>query len=198
MGAKKGKNKKQKKYPWKDSDTVGAALKKGLVPYVDFMPIPGVRNTNYYWFDTDKKINPRDDRQDIWENLGNIAKNFYDTPGEAIDILVRGSNLFKQRSLNTYILCGLIEKHRKLKPKNFKLNALISENLETYAPYIGIAYDRINPSIRDQQRNAAKYDPKKESRQQIIDKIVEKHRRLVINKSKEFKEWLANHSDLIK
>jgi hypothetical protein len=145
-----------------------------------------------------KKINPRDDRQDIWENLGNIAKNFYDTPGEAIDILVRGSSLFKQRSLNTYILCGLIEKHRKLKPKNFKLNALISENLETYAPYIGIAYDRINPSIRDQQRNAAKYDPKKESRQQIIDKIVEKHRRLVIKKSKEFKEWLANHSDLIK
>ena len=112
--------------------------------------------------------------------------------------MVRGSSLFKQRSLNTYILCGLIEKHRKLKPKNFKLNALISENLETYAPYIGIDYDRINPSIRDQQRNAAKYDPKKESRQKIINTIVEKHRRLVINKSKEFKEWLANHSDLIK
>jgi hypothetical protein len=198
MGAKKVKNKKQKIYPWKDSDTVAAALKKGLVPYVDFMPIPGARSTNYYWFDTDKKINPRDDRQDTWENLGNIAKNFYDTPGEAIDILVRGSSLFKQRSLNTYILCGLIEKHRKLKPKNFKLNALISENLETYAPYIGIDYDRINPSIRDQQRNAAKYDPKKESRQKIINTIVEKHRRLVINKSKEFKEWLANHSDLIK
>jgi hypothetical protein len=198
MGAKKGKNKKQKIYPWKDSDTVAAALKKSLVPYVDFMPIPGARSTNYYWFDTDKKINPRDDRQDTWENLGNIAKNFYDTPGEAIDILVRGSSLFKQRSLNTYILCGLIEKHRKLKPKNFKLNALISENLETYAPYIGIDYDRINPSIRDHQRNAAKYDPKKESRQKIINTIVEKHRRLVINKSKEFKEWLANHSDLIK
>ena len=78
------------------------------------------------------------------------------------------------------------------------MNALISENLETYAPYIGIAYDRINPSIRDQQRNLNKYDPKKESRQQIIDKIVKKHRRLVIKKSKEFKEWLANHSDLIK
>ena len=48
MGAKKGKNKKQKIYPWKDSDTVAAALKKGLVPYVDFMPIPGARSTNYY------------------------------------------------------------------------------------------------------------------------------------------------------
>ena len=198
MGAKKGKNKKQKIYPWKDSDTVATALKKGLVPYVDFMPIPGARKTDFYWFDTDKKINPRDHRQDTWENLGNIAKNFYDTPDQAIDILVRGSSLFKLRSRNTFVLCALIEKHRKLKPKNYKLNALISENLETYAPYIGIAYDKINPSIRDQQRNAAKYDPKKESRQKVINTIVEKHRRLVIKKSKDFKEWLANHSDLIK
>ena len=198
MGAKKGKNKKQKIYPWKDSDTVAAALKKGLVPYVDFMPIPGARKTDTYWFDPSKKINPRDDRQDTWENLGNVAKNFYDTPGEAIDILVRGSSLFKQRSLNTYILCGLIEKHRKLKPKNYKLNTLISENLETYVPFIGIPYDTINPSIRDQQRNAAKYDPKKHSRQIIINRIIEKHRRLVKDNSKEFKEWISNNSHLIK
>ena len=41
MGATKKKKVKKlnKHFPWKDLKTVGAALKKGQIPYVDFFPL---------------------------------------------------------------------------------------------------------------------------------------------------------------
>ena len=53
------------------SDTVAAAIKKGLVPYVDFVPLPKSKNKKI----TKKKINLREDRADTWQNLWKHSSN---------------------------------------------------------------------------------------------------------------------------
>ena len=62
--------------------------------------------------------------------------------------------------------------------------------------FIGVPYANINPSIREVQTDAnKKYDNKKKPRQDVIDQIVEKHRRLVKKKPKEFKKWLRENEE---
>ena len=57
MGAAKKKKVKPYKYfPWKDLETVGAALKKGLIPYEDFFPLKGARKNDYIIIDPNEKM----------------------------------------------------------------------------------------------------------------------------------------------
>ena len=184
---------KKELYKFVESESVGAALKKGLVPYVDFYPIPKVDLKN---IPKNRQINFREDRQDKWENLGHIASMFYDTPGDAIDVLLQGSTLFKTRDTNTFVLVAMIEKD--LKKSKLALNKLIDQNLEKYCPLIGKDHSNINASKRDLQTGKAKFDKKKLDRQKVIDAIVEKHRRLAKHNPGKLKDWLKSNSHLIK
>ena len=199
MGAAKKKKKVKKPhkhFPWKDLETVGAALKKGQIPYVDFFPLKGTRKNDYIIIDPNKKIDLRANRQDTWDNVFKMAKELYDEPIKAMDVLMRGSKM-TEKDESTYILCMHIENDWKEKEnKDLALNKLVDKNLESYCMFIGVPYANINPSIREVQTDAnKKYDNKKKPRQDVIDQIVEKHRRLVKKKPKEFKKWLRENEE---
>ena len=198
MGAAKKKKKVKKinkHFPWKDLETVGAALKKGQIPYVDFFPLKGTRKNDYIIIDPNKKIDLRANRQDTWDNVFKMAKELYDEPIKAMDVLMRGSKM-TEKDESTYILCMHIENDWKEKEnKDLALNKLVDKNLESYCMFIGVPYDDINPSIREFQTVPETKMGKKYHRQQIIDRIVEKHRRLVKQKPKEFKKWLRDNEE---
>ncbi len=198
MGAAKKKKIKKlnKHFPWKDLETVGAALKKGQIPYVDFYPLKGAKKNDYIIIDPNKKIDLEANRQDTWDNLGNVAKQFYDTPAEAIEVLVKAANE-KIGDESRYILCCHIECDRAEKEnKDLSLNALIDKNLENYCMFIGVPYSDINPSVREFQTVPGTRMNKKHSRQDIIDRIVEKHRRLVKNDLKKFNKWMRENAEI--
>ena len=193
MGAtkKKKKVKPYKHFPWKDLETVGAALKKGLIPYEDFYPLKGAKKNDYIIIDPNKKIDLEADRQDKWENLPTLAQDLYDTPHEAMEVLIKAAKIKDESS---YTLCCHIEAdHREKENKDLSLNKLIDKNLESYCMFIGVPYSNINPSVRELQSLNKFPDKRKEDRQLIIDRIVEKHRRLVKQKPKEFKKWLRDN-----
>ena len=193
MGAAKKKKIKKlnKHFPWKDLETVGAALKKGLIPYEDFYPLKGAKKNDYIIIDPNKEIDLEADRQDKWENLPKLAQDLYDTPLEAMEVLIKAAKI---KDESTYILCCHIEAdHREKENKDLSLNKLIDKNLESYCMFIGVPYSNINPSVRELQSMNKSPDKKKEDRQLIIDRIVEKHRRLVKQKPKEFKKWLRDN-----
>lgn len=197
MGAakKKKKVKPYKHFPWKDLETVGALLKKGLIPYEDFYPLKGVKKNEYIIIDPNKKIDLEADRQDKWENIPKLAKELYETPFEVIQVLLKGASLSNKEE-STYILCCHIECDWEEKEnKNLPLNALLDKNLENYCMFIGVPYSSINPSVRDYQNYGKKIDKKKHPRQKIIKRIVEKHRRLVIEKPDQFKRWMRDNRD---
>jgi len=199
MGAAKKKKKVKKinkHFPWKDLETVEAALKKGQIPYVDFYPLKGAKKNDYIIIDPNKKIDLEADRQDTWDNLGNIAKQFYDTPADAIEVLVKAANE-KIGDESRYIMCCHIEcDHLEKENKDLSLNALIDKNLENYCMFIGVPYSDINPSVREFQTVPGTRMNKKHSRQDIIDRIVEKHRRLVKNDPKKFNKWMRENAEI--
>tara|TARA_R110000796_G_scaffold211601_2_gene327781 strand:- start:11 stop:619 length:609 start_codon:yes stop_codon:yes gene_type:complete len=194
MGAAKKKKVKPYKYfPWKDLETVGAALKKGLIPYEDFFPLKGTRKNDYIIIDPNEKMDLEADRQDKWENLPKLAQDLYDTPLEAMEVLIKGASI-SNKDESTFILCCHIEcDHREKENKDLSLNKLIDKNLENYCMFVGVPYSEINPSIRDFQTIPGTTMKKKYQRQLIIDRIVEKHRRLVKQKPKEFKKWMRDN-----
>jgi len=172
-------------------ETVGAALKKGLIPYEDFYPLKGAKKNDYIIIDPNKEIDLEADRQDKWENLPTLAQDLYDTPLEAMEVLIKAAKIKDESS---YILCCHIEAdHREKENKDLSLNKLIDKNLESYCMFIGVPYSNINPSVRELQSLDKSPDRRKEDRQLIIDRIVEKHRRLVKQKPKEFKKWMRDN-----
>ena len=177
MGAakKKKKVKKINKYfPWKDLETVGAALKKGQIPYVDFYPLKGAKKNDYIIIDPNKKIDLEADRQDTWDNVFKMAKELYDEPIKAMDVLLRGSKM-TEKDESTHILCMHIENDWKEKEnKDLALNKLVDKNLESYCMFIGVSYSDINPSIREFQTVPDTKMNRKYQRQLIINRIVEK------------------------
>ena len=195
MGAtkKKKKVKPYKHFPWKDLKTVGAALKKGLIPYEDFYPLKGAKKNDYIIIDPNKEIDLEADRQDKWENLPKLAQDLYDTPLEAMEVLIKAAKI---KDESTYILCCHIEAdHREKENKDLSLNKLIDKNLESYCMFVGVPYSDINPSVREFQTIPGTKMNRKYQRQQIIDRIVEKHRRLVKQKPKEFKKWMRDNEE---
>jgi len=198
MGAAKKKKKVKKinkHFPWKDLETVGAALKKGQIPYVDFYPLKGAKKNDYIIIDPNKKIDLEADRQDTWDNVFKMAKELYDEPIKAMDVLLRGSKM-TEKDESTYILCMHIENDWKEKEnKDLALNKLVDKNLESYCMFVGVPYSDINPSVREFQTIPGTKMNRKYQRQQIIDRIVEKHRRLVKQKPKEFKKWMRDNEE---
>ena len=127
MGAAKKKKKIKKlnkHFPWKDLETVGAALKKGQIPYVDFYPLKGTKKNDYIIIDPNKKIDLESNRQDTWDNVFKMAKELYDEPIKAMDVLLRGSKM-TEKDESTYILCMHIENDWKEKEnKDLALKAV--------------------------------------------------------------------------
>ena len=158
-------------------ETVGAALKKGQIPYVDFYPLKGTKKNDYIIINPNKKIDLESNRQDTWDNVFKMAKELYDEPIKAMDVLLRGSKMTEKEN------------------KDLALNKLVDKNLESYCMFIGVPYDDINKSVREFQTVPDTKMDKKYHRQQIIDRIVEKHRRLVKQKPKEFKKWLRDNEE---
>ena len=184
--------KKKKKIKFVEDGSVAAALQKGLVPYVDFVPLP---KQNLKKIPKSEQIDFEKDRADTWANITKVAQMYYDTPGDAIDKLMQGSTQFKNTETNTYVLVARLEKD--LKKTKLKLNKLIDLNLEDYCPLIGENYSNINPSKRELQKDHTKIDRKKLDRQKVINKIVMKHNRLVIHNPKKLKDWLKSNSHLV-
>ena len=108
--------------------------------------------------------------------------------GDKVEIFKNPKNPYTKQ------LVGFQNKIRKIKEnKDLSLNKLIDKNLESYCMFVGVPYSDINPSVRDFQTIPGTTMRKKYQRQQIIDRIVEKHRRLVKQKPKEFKKWLRDN-----
>ena len=191
--------KDNKIYPWKNNKSVGAALKKGLIPYVDFIPIKGAKKNDYIIVDRNKEIDfQATKRQNTWFDITGIAQQYYDSPHEAIEVLVFSKYWdVKKKDLNTYILCCHIVCDQKLdKNINLSLNKLIDKNLSDYCMFIGVHYERINPSKRDYKKTGIKPIKTNMDRQRIIDRIVERYRRLVLDKPRVFQKWFKENKKL--
>ena len=124
-----------------------------------------------------------------WKNLGEHALGMYETPLDALNILAKYSSLLRKAAPGTYALCDLIETERKKTGK--KVNKIIDENLEKCCVLIGVNYKIVSPSLSAMQKNpklkaAAKG---KLDRQLVINRIVERHRRLVKKNKSEFKKY---------
>ena len=124
-----------------------------------------------------------------WKNLGEIAQGMYETPHDAIDILAKYSSLLRKAAPGTYALCDLIETERKKSGK--KVNKIIDDNLEKCCVLIGVNYKIVSPSLSAMQKNpklkaAAKG---KMDRQLVINRVVERHRRLVKKNKTEYKNY---------
>jgi len=179
--------------------TVKEALKKGLQPYKDFYPLKNSPPKN--------KKNPKPDSRTVdemiledsslisWANLGKMSKNLYDTPKEALAVLVRESNYTFKGDIKLYQLCEFLERMKKDKNnKDKKFNKIIDEHLEQCCTWLGVDYELVDiPKSRmgeGHRNNKIKY-----TRQTIIDRVVSKHDRLVTKQPDKFKSWLKEYSE---
>ena len=129
----------------------------------------------------------RDRIKFTWKNLGEHALGMYETPLDALDILAKYSSLLRKAAPGTYALCDLIETERKKSGK--KVNKIIDENLEKFCILLRVNYKNVAPSLSEMQKNpklktAAKG---KLDRQLVINRIVERHRRLVKKRNRNLK-----------
>jgi len=185
---------------------VDAAMRKGLVPYVDFYPLnlnPNKKKNKAEQNWEDELISKKP--LTSWTDLGDNAKHLYDNPVEALKILIKNSSLFKQTDHKVYMLCDLIEKTRNKKLNKGKaLNKIVDEILPQCCTFIDVDYNTIDISKIEMVRNLKRSEKELNKhigeldRQTIIDRIIEKHRRLVIKKPKDFKDWIDNHKDPLK
>ena len=178
-----------------DPKTAKRILKNmdNLVPYVDYYPIkilPSAKATNI----TGKTLNEmmqEDSPFKTWADLGEMARPLYDTKEEALEILLKGSRLFKLTDDNTYMLCGLLEAEKKKKQNKGKaLRAIIESVFDQCCTFCKIDPTRVNPSKRTAKKENLKMNSSYRDREQVIDSMVEKHRRLVIKRPKDFRDWM--------
>ena len=182
--------------------TVRDALKKGLQPYKDFYPLKGPPKN--------KKNSKPDNRtlaemmQDdsplkSWADLGNVAKDLYDTPGEALDVLARESIKVPKTNPKTLMMCELLERVRKdKKNKDKKFNKIIDEHLEQCCTFMDVDYSLVDIPKSEMIKGSTANKKKKYSRQDIIDRIVTRHGNLVIKQPGKFKDWLNDHSHTVR
>ena len=124
-----------------------------------------------------------------WKNLGELTRDLYDTPEDAFRILTSYSQILKKAAPGTYALCDLIEIERKKSGK--AINKIVDENLEKCCALMGVNYKTVAPSLTDIRNNPKLKNASKgkQDRQLIINRIVERHRRLAKKKPKEFKSY---------
>jgi len=182
--------------------TVRDALKKGLQPYKDFYPLKGPpKNKKNSKPDnrTLAEMMQEDSPLKSWADLGNVAKDLYDTPGEALDVLARESIKVPKTNPKTLMMCELLERVRKdKKNKDKKFNKIIDEHLEQCCTFMDVDYSLVDIPKSEMIKGSTYNKKKKYSRQDIIDRIVTRHGNLVIKQPGKFKDWLNTHSHTVR
>jgi len=182
--------------------TVKEALKKGLQPYKDFYPLknspPKIKKNTKKDTRSFLEIMLDDSPLKSWADLGNCAKDLYDTPGEALDVLARESIKLTKANPKTFMLCEFLENAKKLKVnKGKKFNKIIDDHLEQCCTFIEVDYDTVDipksEMIVGHRNKKVKY-----SRQDIIDRVVTRHANLVIKQPDKYKNWLVEYSHTVR
>mgnify|MGYP003662872568 FL=1 len=191
--------KTRKVYKHVQYPTVAAAEKKGLKPYIDFYPLK-VHQKKKKISDNRTLAEMMQDDSPLksWADLGNVAKDLYDTPGEVLDILARESIKVPKTNPKTFMMCELLERVRRdKKNKDKKFNKIIDEHLEQCCTFMDVDYNLVDipksEMIVGHRNKKVKY-----SRQAIIDRIVTRHGNLVIKQPGKFKDWLNSHSHTVR
>ena len=182
--------------------TVKEALKKGLQPYKDFYPLknspPKIKKNTKKDTRSLMEIMMDDSPLKSWADLGNCAKDLYDTPGEALDVLARESIKLTKANPKTFMLCEFLENAKKLKVnKGKKFNKIIDDHLEQCCSFIEVDYDTVDipksEMVVGHRNKKVKY-----SRQEIIDRVVTRHSNLVIKQPDKYKNWLIEYSHTVR
>ena len=182
--------------------TVKEALKKGLQPYKDFYPLknsqPKIKKNTKKDTRSLMEIMMDDSPLKSWADLGNCAKDLYDTPGEALSVLARESIKLTKANPKTFMLCEFLENAKKLKVnKGKKFNKIIDDHLEQCCSFIEVDYDAVDipksEMIVGHRNKKVKY-----SRQDIIDRVVTRHANLVIKQPDKYKNWLIEYSHTVR
>ena len=182
--------------------TVKEALKKGLQPYKDFYPLknspPKIKKNTKKDTRSFLEIMLDDSPLKSWADLGNCAKDLYDTPGEALSVLARESIKLTKANPKTFMLCEFLENAKKLKVnKGKKFNKIIDDHLEQCCTFIEVDYDTVDipksEMIVGHRNKKVKY-----SRQDIIDRVVTRHANLVIKQPDKYKNWLIEYSHTVR
>ena len=182
--------------------TVKEALKKGLQPYKDFYPLknspPKIKKNTKKDTRSFLEIMLDDSPLKSWGDLGNCAKDLYDTPGEALDVLARESIKLTKANPKTFMLCEFLENAKKLKVnKGKKFNKIIDDHLEQCCSFIEVDYDTVDipksEMVVGHRNKKVKY-----SRQEIIDRVVTRHSNLVIKQPDKYKNWLIEYSHTVR
>jgi len=131
-----------------------------------------------------------------WKDLPKIARMFYDNPSDAIGVLRKGSTLFRQTPIESYILCSIIyketerrkedKKKLKIDPEYAALNRVVSDRLPDLCQHVKINYKHVMPA-KSSKVKMTKFMTI--DRQKIIDRCIERYRRLVVRKSRKFLAW---------
>ena len=182
--------------------TIKEALKKGLQPYKDFYPLknsqPKIKKNTKKDTRSLMEIMMDDSPLKSWADLGNCAKDLYDTPGEALSVLARESIKLTKANPKTFMLCEFLENAKKLKVnKGKKFNKIIDDHLEQCCTFIEVDYDTVDipksEMIVGHRNKKVKY-----SRQDIIDRVVTRHANLVIKQPDKYKNWLIEYSHTVR
>ena len=93
----------------------------------------------------------RDQINVSWKTLGFIARDLFDTPHDALQILTKYSQILRKASKGTYTLFDFIETQKRKSGK--AVNKIIDENLEKLCPLVRINYDKVAASLTDQRKD---------------------------------------------
>tara|TARA_R110000824_G_scaffold171937_2_gene349620 strand:- start:113 stop:640 length:528 start_codon:yes stop_codon:yes gene_type:complete len=131
-----------------------------------------------------------------WKDLPNIARMFFDSPTEAIRVLRKGSSLFRQTPIESFMLCAVIheemkkrlkeKKKLKLDPDYAALNRIVSDKLSALCSYINVKYENVMAAKNSKVKRTKSMTI---DRQQIIDRCIERYRRLAIKQKRTFLTW---------
>ena len=131
-----------------------------------------------------------------WKDLPKIAMMFYDNPTEAIAVLREGSTQFRDTPIESYILCSIIyeeierrkrdKKKLKIDPDYAALNRVVSDRLPDLCQHVKINYKHVMLA-KTSKVKMTKFMTI--DRQKIIDRCIERYRRLRVKKPKKFFDW---------
>ena len=121
---------------------------------------------------------------------------FYENPTEAIGVLRKGSSLFRQTPIESYVLCSFIheeierrkkdKKKLKIDPDYAALNRVVSDKLQDLCACIGVKYNKV---MLAKTSKAKRTKSMTMARQQIMDRCIERYRRLAVNQHRKFLTW---------
>lgn len=129
-----------------------------------------------------------------WDPVAATAAQYYDDPAKAIAILKKGSNLFRTTPIETFSMCGVIrmEMDERIQKKdiNISINNIIDDELPVLCAYLGVDYNKVTPNKTLLKKNPKLLKPEMViERQTIINRCLERYRRLAVRQRKVFQDW---------